>query len=278
MTDPASMLHDALARRFGEEIAVPPGTDGLDELFRIASHVSHRKWSETRVSADLLRLLAACALSAPSKSDLQQAHIIEVRDESQRDAVAQLLPTMPWTRSAPVFLVFCGNGRRLRRVFTRRGLPFPNEHLDGFFNPAVDAALVMMNFMRAASATGLVHCPISVLRDQADRLSDILALPDHVFPVTGLCVGYPAESLSVNPRFALSASLHTDRFDDSRIDAQIDDYDRRWEQARSARAGPQAPAPATPCPSWSDEKAKQFSTPQSPNWGKFVRSKGFDLS
>jgi nitroreductase/FMN reductase [NAD(P)H] len=154
-----------------------------------------------------------------------------------------------------------------------------NEHLDGFFNPAVDAALVMMNFMRAASAAGLVCCPISVLRDQAARLSDILRMPEHVFPVAGLCVGWPVQARTAIPRLPLRATLHVDRFgetpDEAALDAAIDDFDRRYVASRSRLPGA---SPAAPPASWSDEKAKQYASTQRAGWGDFVRGKGFDPS
>jgi nitroreductase len=298
LNDTALLLQQALAARFGEDLVIPPGTQGLDELLRIATQVSHRRWADTPVAPALLRLLAACALSAPSKSDLQQTEIVEVRDPEKRDAVQTLIPSMPWIRGAPAFLVFCGSGRRLRRLFSRRGDAYPNEHLDGFFNPAVDASLVMMNFMRAATAAGLACCPISAVRDRAAPLSSILGLPEHVFPVAGLCVGFPAETLSVNPRIALPASLHVDRIEASQradgvgsaevadagdeakasIDASVADYDRRWLAARDRRAAAPPADATTPRPAWSDEKVKQFSTPQHADWGAFVRSAGFDPS
>jgi nitroreductase/FMN reductase [NAD(P)H] len=282
MTDPSSALSEALASRFGEPFEVPPDTEGLDELLRIATHLTHRRWADRPVTTDMVRLLAACALSAPSKSDLQQADIVHVREPARLDAIAALVPQMPWLRSAPAFLVFCGNGRRLRRLFARRGQPFVNEHLDAFFNPTVDAALAMMNFIRAAEAAGLACCPISVLRDRAADLSGILQLPDHVFPVAGLCAGYPAASLSTNPRLSLRATFHVDRFDDEENDALIDEFDERWARARSRRAVapgtlPAAAAPAG-TPRWSDEKAKQYATPQRADWGAFIRAKGFDLA
>jgi len=275
MTDTARALREALAERFGEDIDVPEGLAGADELLRIATHATHRSWADTPVDAALVRLLAACALCAPSKSFLQQSDIVDVRDPATREAVTALVPSMPWMRDAPALLVFCGNGRRFRRIFARRGQPFVNEHLDGFFNPAVDAALVMMNFIRAASAAGLVCCPISVLRDQAARLSEILRMPEHVFPVAGLCVGYPAQTRSLIPRLPLRATLHVDRFDDAPDDASIDDFDRRYVASRSRLPGL---SPAALPPSWSDEKAKQYATTQRADWGAFVRAKQFDPS
>lgn len=275
MNPTTAALRAALAERFGDTFAVPDDLPGQEELLRIATHATHRAWTDQPIAPEVLTLLGACALSAPSKSYLLQADIVHVRDPARRQAVQALVPSMPWMASAPALLVFCGNGRRFRRIFARRGQPFVNEHLDGFFNPAVDASLVMMNFIRAAAAAGLVCCPISVLRDQAQRLAEILEMPDHVFPVSGLCVGYPAQSRAINPRLSLAATWHTDRFDDAGTDDLIDEFDRRFVTNKEKYA----PAQTTGRPaSWSDEKARQYATPQRADWGRFVRSRKFDLS
>ena len=115
----------------------------------------------------------------------------------------------------------------------------------------------------------------AVLRDQAQRLAEILEMPDHVFPVSGLCVGYPAQVRAINPRLSLAATWHTDRFDDAGTDDLIDEFDRRFV----ANKEKYAPADAKGRPaSWSDEKARQYATPQRADWGRFVRSRKFDLS
>jgi nitroreductase len=269
-------LAQALDRRYGETVDVPPDLPGLDHLLRIAEQASHRRWAAAPVPPTLTRLLAACALSAPSKSYLQQADIIDVRDAGKRSALAALTPGMPWLADAPALLVFCANGRRFKRLFERAGVPFANDHLDGFFNPTVDASLVMMNFINAAGAVGLVGCAISMLRNHAERLAQILELPQRVVPVAGLCVGYPtAESLvhpAINPRLPLQATFHTDRMGDADDDAAIDAFDARYIAARAVQSGGAAPARA-----WSAERVHQYTTPQRDGWGRFVRSQGFDL-
>ena len=197
-------LKDALAARFGEKFKVDPALPGLDELARIASHRVHRRFLAKNVPGDLLRLLCACAQSAPSKSDLQQADILIVRDERKRRTIEALLPEMPWIAEAPVFLVFLASGARLPRIAALRGKPFPNDHLDQFHNAVSDASIVLATFLRAATAVGLGCCPISVIRDHAAKVSELLALPQRVIPLAGLCVGWPAEEGGITPRLDLS--------------------------------------------------------------------------
>ena len=73
MADAAETIKDALFQRFGEHIEVPQDLPGRDELARIACRGVCRRFLARDVAPELLRLLCACALSAPSKSDLQQA-------------------------------------------------------------------------------------------------------------------------------------------------------------------------------------------------------------
>ena len=134
MPELTSLIREALMERFGDDLRIREDLSGLDGLARIAVHRVHRRYLARDVAPDLLRLLCACALSAPSKSDLQQSDILVIRDKEKRDAIAGLLPEMPWVKDAPVFLVFLANGRRLPEISHMRGKPFPNDHLDLFFN------------------------------------------------------------------------------------------------------------------------------------------------
>ncbi len=198
----------------------PDHAAGADALARMLEHRSHRRYTAQAVSPELLQLLFACALSAPSKSDLQQADIVHVSDAAKRKIIADLIPDNPWVGAAPVFLVFCGNNRRTRQVAELRGKPFANDHLDAFMNAAVDAGIVLASFIHAAEAAGLGCCPISAVRNHAQTVSDLLELPDWVFPLAGLCVGYPAEKGMITSRLALDVTVHTDRFDETGIAAQ----------------------------------------------------------
>src|ERR1700732_2773350 len=216
MPDNATLnkIKAALLRRFGEKFEIDPELPGLNELKKITAHCSHRRYLPRPIEPDLLRLLCACALSAPSKSDLQQCDIVIVRDAAIRKSIVSGIPDMPWINEAPAFLVFVANGRRLPAISKLRGRPFPNDHLDLFFNAAVDAAIVLATFVQAAEAAGLGCCPISVIRDHAGVISEMLKLPEKVIPVAGMCVGWPAEEGGISPRLPLDLTLHEERFNE----------------------------------------------------------------
>lgn len=278
MAGAADSLRSALAERFGEPFAVDESLAGLDELARIAAHRVQRRYLPRDVAPDLLRLLCACALSAPSKSDLQQCDILIIREKAKHHAIAGLLPEMPWLRDAPVFLIFLANGSRLPRIAQMRGKPFPNDHLDLFFNATVDAAIVLTTFLHAAEAAGLGCCPISLIRDHATAIAKMFSLPEKVIPVAGMTLGWPAEAGGITPRLPLSVTVHEETFSDANFAADLDGYDRRRDAARPYRNQREVDRfGRAEFYGWSEDKARQYATPERADWGRFVRSKGFRL-
>ncbi|NCF26816.1 MAG: NADPH-dependent oxidoreductase [Gammaproteobacteria bacterium] len=276
----AENLAALLEQRFGASVDVPPELARLDELVHAAAHRSDRAFTDDPVPSTWTETLLACALSAPAKSDLQQVSIVHVEDTAKRAAVAALVPTLDWLPSAPLLLIFCGDSRRIRRICALRERPFANDHLDAMFNASVDAALVMMNFIRVARAAGLGCCPISMVRDQATALADLLELPDGVFPVAGMAAGFPAAPVAISPRLPLSLTVHTDRYDDSHLEAAVDAYDERRravqpiadeQQRDTQRFGAQEKY------GWSEDKARQVSRPQRADFGRYLREHGFRL-
>ena len=278
MTDlkSAQSIRESLSRRFGETLEVDDNLTGLDELARLAGRRVQRRTTERAVDAELLRLLCACALSAPSKSDLQQADIVIVNKADQA-VIADLIPDQPFIRTAPAFLVFLANGRRLPEIAKMRGRPFPNDHLDQFFNAAVDAGIVLATFLRAADAVGLGTCPISVIRDHSAKVSEMLKLPQRVIPVAGMTVGWPSEAGHISPRLSLSSTVHEGKYDEGDLAESIDAYDKRraaihpYQPRDPARWGDVA------FYGWSEDKARQYGVPQRADFGAFVRTKGFKL-
>jgi nitroreductase len=266
--------------RFGEEAEPAPDLSDLPWLRQLLMRRTHRRYTEHPVPEPLLRLLLGTAFSASSKSDFQQATVIWVRDRQSRDRFARLVPDMAWVGNAPEFLVFCGDAHRLERIGELRGHSNENGMLEGFFNAAIDAALVLQTFILAAETAGLGCCPISVIRNHADALAEILRLPDKVFPVAGLCVGYPAAAGHVSMRLPLEATVHIDHYDDRRLAEAVDAYDRRrdarYSLPREQQRSPNVFGYAS-FYGWSEDKARQAVQPEGMGFPTFLRRRGFSL-
>ena len=277
MTDTLSSL---IHTRFGEKLEVPERLERNPELTGLAAHRSHRAFTSETVPPALLRTLLATAFSAPAKSDLQQACVVQVSDRSVQERIAALIPSMPWIADAPVLLVFCGDNRRIRRICELHGTPFANDHLDSFLNAAVDAGLVMAGFIQAAQAAGLGCCPLSAVRNHAAEIAEMLGVPDYVFPVAGMVAGYPARERKITPRLPLEAFVHADRYDDSGFEGWIESYDTRRHAVLPLNPDRQRDPERFGRAyfyGWSEDKARQVAVRERGAFGDFVRSKRFRL-
>jgi nitroreductase/FMN reductase [NAD(P)H] len=274
---PEIQLQDIFAHRFGTAPAAPESPISDDTVAYLAGRSSCRSYLERPIDPALIETLAAAAFCAPTKSDLQQRDIVILRDPDLRAEIDSLFPDDSWIATAPTFLVFCGNNRRQRQLHEWRGRSFANDHLDAFFNATVDAAVLLTAFVIAAERAGLGCCPISEVRDHATRISDLLGLPDHVFPVAGLTLGWP-EASEISLRLPLATTLHRDRFNEAGLRNTVEAYDtRRAEVQPYARQRDEGEfGTATPY-TWSEDKTRQYTKPARADFGAFVRAKGFCL-
>ncbi len=278
MSDALSKLRSALARRFTDGPQPEALPEGAGTLAGMAGRGSCRAFAERPVEPELIRLLSAVALAAPSKSDLQQRDIVAIAEPKTRQALDRLVAGQAWVAEAPAFLVFCGNNRRQRQLHAWRGRPFANDHLDAFFNAAVDAAIALGTFVTAAEAAGLGCCLVSAVRNRAQEVSDLLGLPEHVFPLAGLALGWPAEPAEISPRLPLAATLHQDRFGEQGLEETVSAYDaaraevQPYGQQRFVEDFGRDEAYG-----WSEDKARQYAKPERADFGAYVRRRGFML-
>ncbi|UWQ98071.1 nitroreductase family protein [Rhodobacteraceae bacterium S2214] len=271
-------LHSALQSRFQDHTDVPDQLQGAEVLAGMADRGSCRAFADQRVPTEVLETLCAVALSSPTKSDLQQRDIVLMTSAGPRKELADMVTTQPWVTGAPMIAVFCGNNRRQRLNHAWHDVPFANDHLDAFFNASVDAAIALGAFVTAAESIGLGCCPISGIRDQAAAVSRLLNLPQHVFPVAGLAVGYPAAPKVISKRLPLAATVHQDTYHETDLQQTVNAYDtdraltqpyaqQRYEERFGTAAGY----------GWSKDKVRQYSAPERADFGAFIRAKGFNL-
>lgn len=272
-------MNDALALRFGDAAPEAPGMLSAAPFpQQLAARRSHRRFRDEPVDGQLIRSLCALALCAPTKSDLQQRDIVIVENPALRVELDTLMAGQGWIARAPSMIVFCGDNRRQRLLHEWREREFANDHLDAFFNAAVDAGIALAAFMMAAESVGLGCCPISAIRNEAAKVSELLELPDHVFPVAGLGLGWPSDDGELSLRLPLEATVHTDAYSETELRGAVEAYDRRRAEHQPYRGQRFVEEYGEAKDyGWSEDKARQYSKPERENFGEFIRARGFDL-
>ncbi len=266
--------------RFGTDAPDGPADEDLQRLTGFLSRRSCRAFKSDPIDEPLLASLLACAQSAPSKSDLQQYSIVVIDDAAIRAAMQEWSSFDPWIAEAPLFLVFCGDLRRQRRIAALRGYEHRNDNMDAFMNTAVDAGIALATFVAAAEAVGLGCCPISVVRNHIEEACALLGLPDGVYPVAGLALGWPARQGYVSMRLPPAAVIHRNRYDDDGFEATIDGYDRARHAVYAIPPEKQRHrdkyGTADIC-TWSENAARQESLPERDGFRAFLLKHGFAL-
>ena len=82
-------------------------------------------------------------------------------------------------------------------------------------------------------------------------------------------------------RLPPALTVHTDRYDDRDLPAQLEAYDRRREARHATPAASQRFVDRfghTEPYGWSEDKARQYSVPERHNFGPFIRRHGFGLA
>ena len=127
--------------------------------------------------------------------------------------LANLNPDTGHMKYCPVFLTFCADMRRARRLTEKHGYEFVNNNMDTFLNATVDASLAMQCFITAAEAVGLGCAPISQVRNRMQDFCDALDIPEGVFPIAGLTLGWPDWKGRMNARLPMEAVIHREKYE-----------------------------------------------------------------
>jgi nitroreductase len=197
----------------------------MDVVDLLRSHRSIRKFTEDPIDDEMVESIIAAGLSAATSSNLQGATVIRVRNEATRAAIAKLAGGQAHVESAGAFFVWCADLHRSAVACELAGGEFSAGMTEHFMIATIDCALAAQNAVVAAESLGLGICYIGGVRNDPQQVADLLELPDQVYPVFGMCLGWPDQDPDLKPRLPLSVTLKEETYDESNDVAGIDAYD-----------------------------------------------------
>jgi nitroreductase len=141
---------------------------------------SVRKFTSQPVPRELLLDLTRAAMAAPSAVNRQPWAFLLV-DDAER--MAQCVEVIRFARhGAPAAVVVCGD---LSRALPAAAREFWIQ----------DCSAATQNILLAASGLGLgaVWCGVHPIEANVSGLRRVLGLPEHLVPLSFVCVGWPVE-------------------------------------------------------------------------------------
>ncbi len=242
-----------------------------DMIQLIKSHRSIRKFTDQEIDAHLMKEIIESAQWASSSSFVQAYSIIGIKAQENKRELARLCGEQSYIEACPVFLVFCADLNRLQMACTMHKTKMVGEYTESFIMATVDASLAAQNAMLAAESLGLGGVYIGGIRNNPEEVSKLLKLPAYVYPVFGICLGYPAQDPGSKPRLPLEAIYMEEVYDVKNGLKEIGEYDKiisdyYIERTKGKRSD-----------SWTQQMAEKMQTETRPHMKEFLRTKGFEM-
>ena len=195
-------------------------------LETILNHRSIRKFTEQPIREELLRTLFEAGMAGSSSGFLQSASIIRVTDKQLRYEIRRICADAqdakegekyghPYVEHCAELLIYCMDNQRHLQVVPNAQIDWTEVTLVG----AIDSAIMAQNLLVAAESLGLGGVYLGSVRNDINRLSELLQLPAGVVPMFGMALGYPDQDPAMRPRLPVDLVVSTNKFEPASKDA-----------------------------------------------------------
>lgn len=235
------------------------------------AHRSIRKFTDQKISTEQLESLVKAGQAAATSSFLQGTTIVRVTREQVRKEFVELTGGQAYIESAAEFLVFCADLRRSSLACAMHDKEAVEGMTEHFMIATIDVALFAQNVVTAAESLGMGICYIGGIRNDPKRAADLIKLPRGVYPVFGLCLGYPDQDPEVKPRLPVSVVLKQDEYSDTSDESTIAEYDQIVKTYYQTRTGNNKSM------TWSEQMNGLLGKESRPHMKAFLADYGFEM-
>ena len=176
----------------------------------IEKRATCRAYKPDPIPDDVLNRVLEAGCKSPSCGGFQSISIIKITDPDKRKRLVDFSRGQKFVATAPVSLVFCVDYHRMRRVMTREPAPFrQQDQFKYLMMGIIDASICAQTMVLAAEAEGLGSCYNGNILNVMDQISDLMELPEQIFPVVMLTLGWPrTDRRRQPPKYPASLLVH----------------------------------------------------------------------
>ncbi len=179
------------------------------DIFKIIhNRRSIRKFTNKPISDEILETLLKAGVRAPFAAQLYS--IIYTRNPEKMKIKCGVYST------TKLLMIFFVDARKIEKIITQRGYIYDYDDINLIWLAIQDATLVAENIILTAEALGLGSVLLGVVPNQWKEIKERFNVPPRVFPIVGLCIGYPEPSalMDVRPRYPLKYIAFKDQYKD----------------------------------------------------------------
>lgn len=175
---------------------------------------SIRRYQDKDVDNTLLTRLIKEAERTQTMGNLQLYSVVVTRSKELKTKLAPAHFNQPMVTGAPVVLTFCADYRRTTLWAEQRQATPGYDNPLSFVNAMTDALLFCQTFCNLAEEEGLGCCFLGTTVYRPQSIIDTLQLPELVFPVATITLGWPDENPPLSDRLPVSTFIHEETFHD----------------------------------------------------------------
>ena len=237
----------------------------------LLNRVSVRRYSDQEVTEESIEAVLKAAFRSPTSSNIQSYTAIVVRDPETKQKLSVPTGNQKHVALAPVFIAFCADLRRIEYALNLHQHNLNDNNLEVGLVSSIDAALVGMSAYLAAESIGLRGLMIGAVRNDPEKIAEILGLPQRVYCVFGMCLGWPDQAPDQKPRMDTGMTTHYEKYDEKATVASMEAYDSALAEHYTSHGVKTTPD------SWTHDMDKKFHPPQRDKLRQQLKGRGFDF-
>lgn len=189
---------------------------------------SCRSFDERKIPPEVLATVLDAGIHSPTAGNLQPYSIIQIENEDTRRRLAGWCQ-QDFIGQAPVNLLFCLDFRRLKQWAGLQKAPFTADRsFRHFWMGFQDTLIAAQNICTAADAMELGAVYIGTIIEAIPEVRQLCELPDQVFPVVLLCLGYPKQRPAPRKKLDRSIVVHKERYQDIDDDKLLAAFNEKY--------------------------------------------------
>lgn len=184
------------------------------EIKDFSERRSIRRYTDKEVDDKLLDTILEAAMRAPTCGNMQLYSVVVTRGEEEKRALAPLHFNQPMVTGAPVVLTVCADYARFTRWCRLSDADPGYDNFLSFMSAVSDATIFAQQIVAIAESQGLGTCYLGTVTYNADKISELLRLPELCVPVACITLGWPADEGEETERLPLRAVRHDEHYRD----------------------------------------------------------------
>lgn len=233
------------------------------------AHASVRDYKEKQLSREEVSELVEAAQYAATSHFVQAYSIVWVTDPEKRKKLGELSKNAKQMEGAGAVFLMCADYNRLQHAGELQGQEIIFDRAENLIVAVTDVGLLAQNLALAAESKGYGICYIGGVRNNMEAISELVGLPEGVFPVYGLTVGVPNEANGVKPRLPVEAILHENEYDEAKYATLLPEYDETIQAYYASRGSNQKTA------TWTQQMADFLNKPHREELKEILAKKGY---